>query len=163
MRFEFQLAGTNYPVTLLRHEQGGRVWIGDTAYEASLIKERTGEYTAILNGVEYPVYVFQRGETAYVHAFGRAWNLALLDPLIQAAHGDHGDVAKAPMPGVCVDILVSAGDSVSKGQTLIVIESMKMQTNILAERDGIVAEVTVVKGQTFENDALLVRLEAEGK
>jgi len=163
MRFEFELAGTSYPVALLRHDDGGRILIGEKAYEASLVKERNGEFTLVLDGVEYPVHVYQHAETAYIHIFGRAWEVALLDPVTQAAAGAQGDVATAPMPGVSVDILVKPGDSVSKGQTLMVIESMKMQTNIIAERDGIVAEVAIAKGQTFDSGALLVRLEPEGK
>ena len=67
------------------------------------------------------------------------------------------------MPGTVIDILVKKGDAVTKGQTLLVIESMKMQTGILSARDGIVAEVPLAKGQTFDKGALLVRLEPEGK
>lgn len=164
MRFEeIQLAGNSYPAALLRHDQGGRIWLGENVYEAALLHGRNHECTLVLNGVDHPLRVFQRGDTTYVHAFGRAWVATLIDPLTHAASGHHSDVAKAPMPGVCVEILVSPGDAVAKGQTLMVIESMKMQTNILAEREGVVAEVAVTKGQTFDNDALLVRLQAEEK
>jgi biotin carboxyl carrier protein len=48
---------------------------------------------------------------------------------------------------------------VSKGQTLLVMESMKMETTLVAPRDGVVATVRFEKGQTFERDAVLLTLE----
>jgi biotin carboxyl carrier protein len=51
------------------------------------------------------------------------------------------------------------GDRVTAGQTMIVIESMKMQLNLDAARDGVVAEIPCAKGEVFDRDALLVRLE----
>ncbi len=76
------------------------------------------------------------------------------------ADAKEGDVCLAPMPGTVVELAVAAGDRVSAGQTMIVIESMKMQLNLEAARDGVVAELPFAKGDVFDRDALLVRLEA---
>ena len=65
------------------------------------------------------------------------------------------------MPGSLVSVTVKPGDAVSKGQTLLVMESMKMETTILSPRDGVVAAVHFDKGQTFDRDALLLTLEPE--
>ena len=54
------------------------------------------------------------------------------------------------MPGTVLKLNVQAGDSVQPGQALLVMESMKMETSIVAPRDGIVAAVHVQVGQTFE-------------
>ena len=58
-------------------------------------------------------------------------------------------------------MLAAAGEAVAKGQALLVMESMKMETTLAAPRDGIVAEVRYAKGQTFERDAVLLSLEPQ--
>lgn len=64
----------------------------------------------------------------------------------------------APMPGTVLDVKVSAGDTVKKGQPLLVLEAMKMENDIVAPCDGTVASVNVHKGETIEVNKLLVTL-----
>jgi propionyl-CoA carboxylase alpha chain len=68
----------------------------------------------------------------------------------------------APMPGVVLDVRVNTGDHVTKGQTLIVLEAMKMEHHMNAPEDGVVAEVRVHQGQQVENGALLLVFEEHG-
>jgi biotin carboxyl carrier protein len=65
------------------------------------------------------------------------------------------------MPGTVVEVTVAVGDEVSQGQRLVVIESMKMQSELVAERDGVVASVFRAVGDTFDRGAPLVSLEPE--
>jgi len=65
----------------------------------------------------------------------------------------------APMHGLVVDVPVHESDTVTKGQTLIVLESMKMQMQLRSPRDGKVAKVTVKAGSQVEKGALLVQFE----
>ena len=63
---------------------------------------------------------------------------------------------KSPLPGVILDIKVNVGDTVKKGQTIIILEAMKMENNIDADRDGIIVELKVNKGDSvLEGDTLL--------
>ena len=66
-----------------------------------------------------------------------------------------------PMPGVCVDIKVEAGDSVSAGQVVAVLEAMKMQNNLQAPRSGVVKAVHVNVGDSLEGDTVIIELEVE--
>jgi biotin carboxyl carrier protein len=66
---------------------------------------------------------------------------------------------KAPLPGTVNDIKVTVGQAVKKGQTVVVLEAMKMENNIDAERDGKIAEVRVSKGDTVMEGAVLVTIE----
>ena len=68
----------------------------------------------------------------------------------------------APMPGVVVALNVAPGQKIARGETLLVIESMKLETAIKAGRDGIVAAVHFEKGCTFNRGAALVSLQPEG-
>ena len=65
----------------------------------------------------------------------------------------------APMHGLVVDVPVHEGDTVEKGQTLVVLESMKMQMQLRSPRTGKVAKVTVQPGNQVEKGALLVQFE----
>jgi biotin carboxyl carrier protein len=62
------------------------------------------------------------------------------------------------MPGTINAVKVKVGDSVSKGQVLVVLEAMKMENEIMAETDGTVASVAVSQGQTVNTGDVLVTL-----
>lgn len=67
------------------------------------------------------------------------------------------ELLKAPMPGTIVDIKVNPGDSAKKGDTLFILEAMKMENEIAAPRDGIIKEIQVTKGASVNtNDVLAV-------
>ena len=104
-----------------------------------------------------------RGEAIHVHVDGRSWIVEAIDDLAESAAGAGGaaDTAEAPMPGTVVRVLVEPGDTVKRGQSLVVIESMKMETAIVAWRDGIVATVHRPLGATFDRKASLVTLEPQ--
>ena len=69
-----------------------------------------------------------------------------------------GFAVRAPLPGTINDIKVTVGQQVTKGQTVIVLEAMKMENNIDAERAGKVLEVKVAKGDTVMEGAILVTI-----
>ena len=70
-----------------------------------------------------------------------------------------GNAIKTPLPGVIIDVKVAVGDVVKKGQTVVVLEAMKMENNINADRDGKVVAIQVAKGDTVADGAALVVLQ----
>lgn len=70
-----------------------------------------------------------------------------------------GNAIKTPLPGVIIDVKVAVGDVVKKGQTVVVLEAMKMENNINADHDGKVVAIQVAKGDTVADGAALVVLE----
>jgi len=72
--------------------------------------------------------------------------------------GDEGGL-KTQMPGKVIKIPVSVGAEVSKGQTVIVLEAMKMENEIKASYDGVVKEIYVKEGQALDNGVLMMELE----
>lgn len=69
-----------------------------------------------------------------------------------------GTPVKAPLPGVITSIEVAVGDAVKKGQTVIVLEAMKMQNNINAENDGTVTSITVSKGDSVMEGTVMMTI-----
>jgi len=74
----------------------------------------------------------------------------------KATPGDAREVA-APMPGLVVTVAVRSGDKIQKGQKLLSLEAMKMETTLYAERDGTLAEVLVAPGTPVEAGELIAR------
>ena len=70
-----------------------------------------------------------------------------------------GHAIKTPLPGVIIDVKVNVGDEVKKGATVVVLEAMKMENNINADRDGKVIAIQVAKGDTVADGAVLVVME----
>lgn len=66
---------------------------------------------------------------------------------------------KAPLPGTVIDIKVAVGDTVKKGQTIVILEAMKMENNIDSERDGKIAAIKVNKGDSVMEGSVLVTIE----
>ena len=70
-----------------------------------------------------------------------------------------GEQVCSPMPGSILAVNVTVGQTVKKGDTLVVLEAMKMENDIPAPCDGTVASVAVTKGSTVETGAVLVVLQ----
>ena len=66
-----------------------------------------------------------------------------------------GEKVSAPMPGTILDVRVSNGKSVKKGDILFILEAMKMENEIMAPCDGTIASVSVTKGAAVDSGALL--------
>ncbi len=108
--------------------------------------------------------------TAQVHVTGEARHiftprgaavLQLQDPLAHAGEGhSEGGRLTAPMPGKVVSFAVKAGDAVTKGQALAVMEAMKMEHTIAAPADGVVQELLYAPGDQVAEGAELIRMEA---
>ena len=75
-----------------------------------------------------------------------------------AAAAAGGVQVKSPLPGSVIKVLVSEGQAVKKGDTLLTLESMKMENAIMAEADGTVKQIAVSAGQNVMQDDLLVVL-----
>jgi biotin carboxyl carrier protein len=78
---------------------------------------------------------------------------------LKAGEDGNAGFLNAPMHGLVVDVPVHEGDTVEKGQTLIVLESMKMQMQLRSPRPGKVSKVAVQSGSQVEKGALLVQFE----
>jgi 3-methylcrotonyl-CoA carboxylase alpha subunit len=105
------------------------------------------------------VEIHQHGEINHVFTAVGATRITVIDRLAHAgeAHADTGRLT-APMPGKVVSFAVKAGDKVSKGQALAVMEAMKMEHSIAAPADGVVAELMYAPGDQVAEGAELLKI-----
>ena len=119
-------------------------------------------YRVTVNGVAYDVTVEELDAGAAPAAAPAPVAAPVATPAPKAAptpSGNAGATAvKAPMPGTVVKINVKVGDAVKKGDVLCVLEAMKMENDIMAPADGVIASVETSQGASVATDALLVTL-----
>lgn len=163
MHHAFKLGDAEHNLEISRTADGYRLYTADDSASFDLKTGADGRAWLTLEGVHHEVVIATKGDDVFVHFDGEAYQLRYEHPLKRLAAAGQGaaeDRVLAPMPGSIVSVTVKAGDAVSKGQTLLVMESMKMETTISAPRDGVIETVTYDKGQTFDRDALLLSLVA---
>jgi acetyl/propionyl-CoA carboxylase alpha subunit len=149
MRHSLTIAGIEHEVWLARAGAGYLLHVADKVVPA-----------VIPDGITVAV----DGDQVHVHLDGGTYTVQYTDPV--ARHARHGagasdDLIEAPMPGVVIAVHAAEGQAVARGDTLVVIESMKLETAIKAPRDGLVATVHVAVGKTFDRAAPLVTLAPE--
>jgi len=85
-----------------------------------------------------------------------------LEKVVEEARGvSSSDSLIAPMPGVVIRVEKNAGDPVKRGETILVIESMKLQTAVTSFRDGFVSSILVKEGGGFEKGSVLAVLTSD--
>ncbi|NPD83500.1 acetyl-CoA carboxylase biotin carboxylase subunit [Lentimicrobium sp. L6] len=119
-----------------------------------------------IDNKEERVYFVKKDEAHILFNWkGQVFKLEDLEVLVQedfyeSSHeAETSDILKSPMPGKVIKVLVEEGGEVKKGQTLLIVEAMKMENNILASRDGKIEEILVQEGEMVDNTKILLRLE----
>ena len=114
-------------------------------------------YTITVNGNVYNVTVEEGTTAGVVQAPAAAPKAAPAAPKAAAPAGAQGSVVvTAPMPGKILAVKANAGQAVKKGDVIMVLEAMKMENNINADRDGKIIEIKVHKGDSVLEGADLV-------
>lgn len=119
------------------------------AYKAEILQSdfQKKTYTVCINGNSYVVNIKDE-----------------LDELIKELGIDKNSKQKdsnilAPMPGLILEVKVASGQEVKKGESLLVLEAMKMENIILAPIDGIIQSIKVEKGEAVDKRQLLIEME----
>jgi biotin carboxyl carrier protein len=147
-----------------------------------------GEHISI-NNTEYPIERKKLGDNHYFYQMGaksldvrivshedKTYTIAINGKVVAVPYKTELDIMlekmglkdllaagskefKAPMPGMVLKVLVAAGDEVTKGTPMLVLEAMKMENNIKAESDGVVKSVNITEGQSVEKNQVMIEFE----
>lgn len=148
-QYSYQVNGVNYDVTIETIK--GRVaslQVNGMPFEVEMLGSAIDE-------AALPEMAAAEAATAAPAAAPKAEAPAA--PAAKGAAGA-GAALKAPLPGVVTKVLVSVGQAVKKGDTVLVLEAMKMENNITAEQDGQVTGVCVAAGDSVMEGATLLTI-----
>lgn len=136
--FKYTIDGKEYKVAIAEIDENNvaDITVNGESYKVQLEKEEVAEKKKVVLG--------QPTEAA-------------ADDAAPAANVNTANAVKAPLPGTIIEICVEVGQEVKAGETLVVLEAMKMSNNIEAEKDGKVTAICVKPGQAvLEEEALVV-------
>jgi len=146
-KFKFTIEGTSYSVNVKSVEGNqAEIEVNGKSYSVGLEEELNPLKTPILVRKEV---VTKPGENKI------ATKAAPMPP----SNKPSANGIKAPLPGSIIRVAVKVGDSVKEGDLLLVMESMKMENNILSEKNGVVKSIDVEQGQAVMQDDILMTLE----
>ncbi|AVO33868.1 acetyl/propionyl/methylcrotonyl-CoA carboxylase subunit alpha [Ottowia oryzae] len=157
-RMDFDYMGQPVVAKLRYLDDGLQLQVGEhDAAPLGLTALANGAIDVRFGGDRQVVQVYPLGEVAHVFGTRGAAPITAVDVLQHAGEtGAEGGRLTAPMPGKVVSFAVKAGDKVSKGQPLAVMEAMKMEHTIAAPADGVVQELLYAPGdQVMDGDELL--------
>jgi biotin carboxyl carrier protein len=171
VRFPTEPGGSAVPVEVGATTPEFRVVVGGHTLWGEAARLRPGLWSIVFSdGHQWEVSLESAPDGEWRARFGNAVAvLDLKDELTARAaaaggrsRAKKGDVVTAAMPGRVLRISVEAGQTVATGESLLVLEAMKMENEVKAPRDGIVESVAVSPGQAVSAGEVLVRLKNEG-
>ncbi len=133
----------------------------ETSHVVKVIDSGCGSVEIDIDGQRSQYTLDKIGEEWLVHSTFCDFEFKELPRYPISSSDDFGGGLVAPMPGAILSIDIKPGDTVKKGDVLVILEAMKMEHRITAPRDGIVGSVQTEVGEQVENEQLLVTLKEE--
>lgn len=161
MKYTYQIGGQIYTVELEKDGAGYRAVLNGQEYPVQVVRQEDGALTFTLGDYPRTAYWAKDGPRRWVFVDGKTFVLTAATPGVPERHAvEHTgeDNIRAPMPGHVRAVQVAEGDAVSKGQTLFVLEAMKMEIRVQAPRSGKLARIMVTTGQRVEREQVLAEI-----
>lgn len=169
MGYEVKMGDRIANVELLSRD-GSKVYIAvdDKRYRVDLQMVEPQVYSIICDHISYNIEMANTDSTKKYHVttFFRSYNAEIIDSESKylksrmKSFEEEGKVAiSTPMPGKVVKIPVKIGDKVAEGETVIVVEAMKMQSEYKVKKDRVVVDILVKEGDTINADQPLIIVE----
>jgi biotin carboxyl carrier protein len=161
MTHTFQFNDQTYAVRLEPQPDGSyQATINDQTLIVRATRLNDESWLLESDGNRVVVHTAAKNNDRFVHIEGRLWTLSVPDARASRRKSSRsgGDLT-AQMPGQVVETLVSDGESVVSGQTLVILEAMKMEIRIAAPADGVVKKVLVSQGDIVDRGQPLIEME----
>lgn len=165
MKYIAEIDGLEFPIEIVDRNH---VRFGEQILEVNLATI-SGQplYSLLVNGKSYEAYVYPDESGWQVLLFGHAYRVQVEDErekrwrahMVGQAGSESEFVLRAPMPGLIVAVPVREGQAVQVGDTLVILESMKMQNELKSPRAGRVTRLRVQAGETVEQRQILLTVE----
>lgn len=168
MAYEVNLENRTAKIEILnRAGSKALIQVDDNKYDLDILEVEKGVYSIIYNGKSYNIELIEGdGSKKYiVNTFAKSYNCEIIDAETKyiknrskGLDAEGANQIQSPMPGKIVKIPVKVGDAVVTGQTLIIVEAMKMQSEFKATGDKVVEEILVKEGDTVNAHQVMIKL-----
>jgi biotin carboxyl carrier protein len=157
---DFDYEGQTYSVDLTPAGESYHVIVEGEAMDAQILQAKDGKLDLLIDGRRVTAYVSSDNARRWVTVNGRTIvvNKSAGRRRSAGAHHHAAGELTAPMPGQIRAVNVGEGDMVSKGQTLLLLEAMKMEIRIQSPQNGVVRKLLVEQGQTVEREQMLIEI-----
>ena len=163
MKLSFDLNSQSISLDLIPSGTGKkyRATVGEKIFDVEVLHAGAGRLNLLVNGERITASVSSDNARRWVTVNGQTFVLAKSSGARRSRDGHQHAAGEltAPMPGQVRAVNVSDGETVSKGQTLLLLEAMKMEIRVQAPQDGIVKKLFVKQGQTVEREQTLIEIE----
>ena len=158
MKLFFEQNSQSISVELTPSGKTYRARVGEKAVDAEILEAKDGKLDLRVDGKRVTAYVSTDNAKRWVTVNGQTFVLTKSSGARRSGYGGQHAAGEltAPMPGQVRAVNVSEGDAVTKGQTLLVLEAMKMEIRIHAPQDGVVKKLLVKQSQTVEREQVLI-------
>jgi acetyl/propionyl-CoA carboxylase alpha subunit len=154
--------GEEYTLDVTPLAEGYQVQFGERMASVHFARGADGQLTFILDGRKVEAHISTDGVRRWVSFGGKTLVFEKTSGQRRGgASGYSSGRLTAPMPGQVRTVNVAVGDAVMKGQTLLVLEAMKMEIRIQAPSDGVVERLAVEQGETVEREQVLIEINDE--
>jgi biotin carboxyl carrier protein len=162
VKFSFDHHAETVAIDLTPTGKTYRVTIGERTVDVEVLLAKEGRWDLLVDGAHVTAYVSIENAKRWVTVSGQTFVLTKSSGARKGGHGHHHAAGEltAPMPGQVRALNVGEGETVTKGQTLLVLEAMKMEIRIHAPQDGLVKRIFVKQGQTVEREQILIEVNA---
>jgi acetyl/propionyl-CoA carboxylase alpha subunit len=160
MRFRYQSKEMTYDIALDRQGEGYYAVLDGVTYLLEVLDVLPGQITVLLDGRPATFYWATDSGVRWISLQGCVYVLEKPSTQAQSRRGENPaeEAVRAPMPAQVHLISVKPGDSVEKGQTLMILEAMKMEIRVQSPRQGKLTRLLVEEGQTVERNAILAEI-----
>jgi acetyl-CoA/propionyl-CoA carboxylase biotin carboxyl carrier protein len=160
MKLTFEYNNEAISIDLAPSGKSYRARIGQQTFDVEVRRAREGKLELLIDGKRITAYVSAEHAKRWVSIDGRTIALTRSSGTRRGGHAGHppAGTLTAPMPGQVRVVNVSEGEAVTPGQTLLVLEAMKMEIRIQAPMGGVVKKLLVKQGQTVEREQMLVEI-----
>jgi acetyl/propionyl-CoA carboxylase alpha subunit len=163
MRYRYQNGDRIFEVLLERDGDAYRATLDGETYPVEILDQQPGQISVRFAGRPMTLFFASDGSQKWLSLDGCTYRLEKPSPTRRArAPGDSGgpESVRAPMPAQVRALQVAEGETVEKGQTLLLLEAMKMEIRIKAPSGGRVTRLLVASGQSVEKEQVLVEIGA---
>ena len=161
MKLTFDYHSQSFPIDLTPTDKSHRATVGEKTVKVEILQAKDGKLDLLIDGKRLTAYVSSDNAKRWVTVDGQTFVLTKSSGSHKGGHGHQHSAGEltAPMPGQVRAVNVSEGDAVTKGQTLLILEAMKMEIRVQSPQTGTVKKLFVEQGQSVEREQILVEIE----